>query len=403
MKLLASGSNPTYWYISELGQDLSSYWQRFRLMHSQHEVERQAIDIFYGIARGLMACHLNSLVHRDVKPGNIVIYDRGSIATPCLIDFGVVWVPEEERITDVGEAVGNKPYSPDIQRNRLDDPPPWIDVFSATQIFQWMLAERDAKHHWQRPIHWRYVRYPQGTTPWISGAVRALGALASLEDVCPKDGARLVDLMNNLFARSNPPTTSGLSQEHLDSMLQGISLGAQQEALKTTRDRETLEACRTLAIQVIEPLIDALKSLESLPRIRLSHAREINEAISTDADPKSNLTVLEYTCSSERGRSFRVSLSIRAFTPSLWPNGGKPSSLENVNAFACVIERAGPNAEGMQFPYKEQPLTVETDGNLMLRSANWVDRLQIVTVDQLRVIFIKMLTDPKAWECISMT
>ena len=49
---------------------------------SWHEI----VDVFIQAGRGLAAAHAAGLVHRDIKPGNILVGDDGRV---CLLDFGL--------------------------------------------------------------------------------------------------------------------------------------------------------------------------------------------------------------------------------------------------------------------------------------------------------------------------
>lgn len=67
----------------------------------------QAVAYAIEIARGLQTAHENRLVHRDIKPQNVLI-DREGRAR--VTDFGIARSLEDEGVTDTGEVVGTTDY-----------------------------------------------------------------------------------------------------------------------------------------------------------------------------------------------------------------------------------------------------------------------------------------------------
>jgi serine/threonine-protein kinase len=68
----------------------------------------EALRLLRPIAGGLDAAHAANIVHRDVKPANILVPDDGS--DPVLVDFGIGRVMQGTRATQTGSWVGTVDY-----------------------------------------------------------------------------------------------------------------------------------------------------------------------------------------------------------------------------------------------------------------------------------------------------
>ncbi|MFJ8666587.1 protein kinase [Streptomyces sp. NPDC093600] len=64
-----------------------------------------------GLARGLVRVHSAGLVHRDVKPTNVLLAPEG----PLLIDFGIARAADETALTGTGMVIGSPGYMPPEQ------------------------------------------------------------------------------------------------------------------------------------------------------------------------------------------------------------------------------------------------------------------------------------------------
>ncbi len=69
---------------------------------------QKAVNLIVQVADALFYLHRNGIVHRDIKPGNILLRQDG---TPALVDFGIAKLLDSEtRLTKTGISVGTPLY-----------------------------------------------------------------------------------------------------------------------------------------------------------------------------------------------------------------------------------------------------------------------------------------------------
>ncbi|MBA2644802.1 MAG: serine/threonine protein kinase, partial [Solirubrobacterales bacterium] len=79
-----------------------------------------AVDIAAQACRGLDYAHRNGVIHRDVKPGNLLCNRDGQVK---LADFGIAKAAEQSEITKVGSVLGTAAYlSPEQTRGEPAGP-----------------------------------------------------------------------------------------------------------------------------------------------------------------------------------------------------------------------------------------------------------------------------------------
>lgn len=97
----------------------------------------EAVDFLRQIASALSAVHAQGVLHRDLKPGNIMLRKDGSIA---LIDFGLAKRARlDAEMTDKGEIFGT-PYYMSPEQGHGNDVDHRSDIYGLGVIFYEMLT-----------------------------------------------------------------------------------------------------------------------------------------------------------------------------------------------------------------------------------------------------------------------
>ncbi|MEU9355768.1 serine/threonine-protein kinase [Streptomyces griseoloalbus] len=111
------------WIVMELveGHSLAD------AVKEQERVEpREAARIGLWVLRALRAAHTAGVLHRDVKPGNVLLGRDGRV---LLTDFGIAQIDGDTAITRTGEVVGSVDYLAP-ERVRGHDPGPSSDLWA---------------------------------------------------------------------------------------------------------------------------------------------------------------------------------------------------------------------------------------------------------------------------------
>ena len=195
-----------------------------QILQAQGKLEsRLAVEIAVQACSGLDYAHRHGIVHRDVKPANLMVIggpgtEGGDDVTVKLADFGIARAAEQTRLTQAGSVVGTAAYlSPEQARG--EEATPASDVYALGVVCYQLLTGRlpfegaslgelTVRREKERPLS------PSAYDREIPDALSAT-VLRSVENERERryqDAASLADaLRGGLAGQAPPPGTTATS------------------------------------------------------------------------------------------------------------------------------------------------------------------------------------------------
>ena len=153
----------------------------------------RVVEIALDLADALTRAHRLKIIHRDIKPPNVLMAEDG---TPRLTDFGVAHVDDRTRMTQTGSLIGTYAYlSPEILEDRK------IDERADIWAFGVMLFEMLA-----------------GWRPFMGNSVSAIlhsimtDPVPDLHEVRPDIPSALADLIERMLIKDRDERISSVRQ-----------------------------------------------------------------------------------------------------------------------------------------------------------------------------------------------
>ena len=105
---------------------------------ARHYSLKDVMDALIQILEAMSYAHPQGVIHRDIKPQNALVDDRGRVK---LTDFGVAYRAGDTRLTQVGYAVGTPGYiAPEIMDG--EDPTELSDIYAVGATARALLAHQ---------------------------------------------------------------------------------------------------------------------------------------------------------------------------------------------------------------------------------------------------------------------
>ena len=161
------------------------------------------LDLFVAVCEGVQDAHGRGVLHRDLKPGNILVDERGQ---PKVIDFGIgraLEAQESQALTATGELLGTLAYmAPEQLGLFASEPDARCDVYALGAILFELLAGR-RPYCGENDLSQLVQRLSSGVPPDLCARAR---------DV-PKDLGWIVGRAMELEPQRRYPTVAALAED----------------------------------------------------------------------------------------------------------------------------------------------------------------------------------------------
>jgi eukaryotic-like serine/threonine-protein kinase len=202
-----------------------------------HLEVQEAVDVLSQACRGLDYAHRNGVVHRDVKPGNLLVSESDVVK---LADFGIARATDQSSITQVGSVLGTAAYLAPEQA-RGEEAGPRADIYSLGVVAYQLLSGRlpyeavslselalKQQREAPSPLDDLNPRVP----PELAQAVSM--ALAIDQEARPRDAMLFAEAMQNGL-RGRAPVSAGAPTAHLGTRAATRVMGDRSAPTAATR------------------------------------------------------------------------------------------------------------------------------------------------------------------------
>ncbi|MBB4264760.1 serine/threonine-protein kinase [Roseospira visakhapatnamensis] len=207
----------------------------------------RVLDLVLPVLDGLAHAHARGVVHRDVKPANVLLLDNES--RPILMDFGIAAARDGATadLTQVGDMLGTPAYmAPEqLQGLAVSDR---ADVFAVGVVLYAMLTGERAFSGTlasiMQGILFEEPPPPSRTAAWLPADLDAVIAAALTKDPARRPDAlglvRALSSLATMLASVMPPAGAGVAADRAHAARQARDLAAVDDSARLSRLREAL-------------------------------------------------------------------------------------------------------------------------------------------------------------------